>query len=172
VQKHVEKVLVEQEKSGPPRFETAVDVVGKSPQVMLERALRGQDLECAPSPGGVPTEVEMRAVRRTPPPYVDFLALSGVLAKKLKGKGPDRYFLYRLRRADGGVSYSLREQRVPDSSFYNTLGTTFELVETFSDRDIATKAWRRLERGFETPFPTVSASPPPPWVTTTCRPPN
>lgn len=110
----------------------------------------------------------MRAVRRTPPQSVDLAALAGFLSRKIKSKGPNRYFVYRQRRADGAVAYTLRETRLSEAAFYNTQGTTFELVDAFPDRDSATRLWRRLERGQGAPAPGPSATPPPPWALTTC----
>jgi hypothetical protein len=169
VDKHVERLLADRERSAIPRFETSIEVLGKPPQVMLERFFRGLDMECGPVPWSAPTDVEMRTVRHLPTFYYDLAALAGALARRLKEKGPDRYLLYRVRRA-GGVSYWLREDRIPDAMLFNSPGTTFELTATFPDVDSAVKGFRRMERGFETPRPTVSASPPPPWVTTPCRP--
>jgi hypothetical protein len=169
VDRHVERLLADKQKGGLPRFETSIEVLGKSPQVMLDRFFHGLDLECGPASVGAPTDVEMRTVRHLPTPYIDLAALAGALAKGLKEKGPDRYFLYRVRRA-GGVSYWLREERIPAAWLFNTPGTTFELAATFPDLDSAAKGWCRMERGFETPKPTASASPPPPWMTTSCRP--
>jgi len=168
VDKHVERLLADPQKGGLPRFETSIEVLGKPPQVMFERFFHGLDLECGPASSAPPTDVEMRTVRHLPTPYWDLAALVGALAKRLKEKGPDRYFLYRVRRA-GGVSYWLREDRISDATLFNIPGTTFELAATFPDLDSATKGWRRMERGFETPRPTVSASPPPPWATIPCR---
>jgi hypothetical protein len=169
VDKHVERLLADREKGGMPRFETSIEVLGKSPQVMLERFFRGLDLECGPVPSAAPTDVDMRTFRHLPTPYLDLAALAAALAKRQKEKGPDRYFLYRVRRASG-VTYWLREDRIPDSLFFNSPGTTFELTATFPDVDSAVKGFRRMERGFETPKPTASASPPPPWATIPCRP--
>jgi hypothetical protein len=171
VEKHVERVL--EAHGETPRFETTVEVEGKSPEAMFESHLRGFDLECGPTAGGAPTEAETRAVRPHPSPYVDLAALAQVLMGKLKGKGKgaDRYYLYRVRRG-GEVSYALREEKVPESSRQAIAGTTFELIETFDDLKTAAAAWRRLERGFEGPLPTTSASPTPPWVTANCRPPE
>jgi hypothetical protein len=170
VEKHVEKVLEEEAKRGIPRFETSVEVVAKSPQVLLERFFGGLDLECGAVPGGAPSETEMRAYRHTPAPYIDLMALARALVKRFKGKGEQRYFLYRAVDKEGRVSFSLREGRLADAAFYNTPGTTFELVETFSDIDNATQAWRRLERGFPTAVATNSGWLPAPWVEAPCRP--
>ncbi len=173
IDRHVEERLAEEERKGTPRFETRVEVVGKSPQVMLDRFFGGVDLECppggAPPGGGAPTEVEMRDARWNLPPYADFLALGKFIADKLNGKGgkAERYFLYRVRGKDG-VSYLLREGRAPDTLLYGAPGTTFELVDAFPDLDSGTRAWRRLERAFPTPVG-PSASPPPVWQSTTCR---
>jgi len=171
VERQIEKVLDEREKKGLPRFETSVEVVGKSPQAMLARHLREFDFECGPDGGGPPTEAEMRAVRPHPAPYLDFLALAQHLAAKAKRGAPNRFFLYRVRRGTD-VSYSVREGVIPDSEFYNTTGTSFEMVEGFPDLKAATAAWRRMERGFDRPAPTVSGSPLPPWSTSPCRPKN
>jgi hypothetical protein len=84
------------------------------------------------------------------------------LVRLFKEKGPDRYFLYRVRRA-GDSSYWLREDRIRDALLLTTPGATFELVAMFPDLGSATNGWRRMERGFETPRP------PSPWVTIPCR---
>jgi len=113
--------------------------------------------------------VETRAVRPHLSPSADFLALGKwIKGKAQKGKGPDRYFLYRVGTPKG-VSYSLRAEPVPDA-LLGVAGTTFELVATFPNQGSATRAWQRLEQGFESPTPTGSASPPPSWATSPCRP--
>lgn len=166
-----EKVLDEKERSDLPRFESSIDVEGESPQSILDRRLRGFDLECGPTGGGAPGEAETRAVRPHPSPSADLLALGKLIAGKAKGKGPERFFLYRVRRGDG-VGYALREGRMPDSEFYNTTGASFELFETFSDVSQATAALRRMERGFDTAVSPDTRSPTPPWATSPCRPPK
>ncbi len=177
VEKHVDQVLAEEASKGTPRFETTIEVIGKSPQIMLERFFGGVDLECGPvgslpPGGGAPTVAETREFRPHPPPSADFGALIAAVgqavAKKLKGKGPERFFLYRIRNKDG-VRYLLREGRV-SASWLDTLpGTTFDLVAAFPDLDSGVKGWKRMERGF--PSAEGSNAPPPqPWATTTCRP--
>ena len=52
VDRHVGQMLEEEAKKGTPRFETSIEVYGKSPQIMLERFFGGVDLEC--KPGGAP----------------------------------------------------------------------------------------------------------------------
>ena len=173
VEKHVDEVLAEEASKGAPRFETTIEVVGKSPQIMLERFFGGVDLECGPvgsvAPGGgAPTVAETRAFRPHPSPSVDFAALGRAVAKKLKGKGPETYFLYRLR-GKGGEKYLLREGRLPASWLDSLPGTTFDLVAAFPDLDSGVKGWKRMERGFPTPD-SPNAPPPEPWATTTCRP--
>jgi hypothetical protein len=173
VDKHVDQLLAEDANNGTPRFETSIEVIGKSPQIMLERFFGGLDLECGPvgsvpPGGGAPTEVEMRAVRPHPAPYVDFATVGRLVAQKLKGKGPERYFLYRLRNKDG-VRYLLREGRVPPSWLQGLPGTTFEQIAGFPDLDSGVRGWKRMEHGF--PSAEAPDSPPPqPWQTTTCRP--
>ena len=173
IEKHVERQLAEQEAKGLPRFETHVEVVGKSPQMMLDRYFGGVDLECppggAPASGGAPSHIEMREARHPVTPYADFLALGRFIADRLGGKWnkPERYFLYRVHGKEG-ASYLLRDGRAPDSLLLGASGTTFELVDTFSGLDQATRAVRRLERGLPTPGPWTS--PPPIWQSTTCRP--
>lgn len=175
IDRHVAQRLAEEARKGTPRFETGVEVVGKSPRIMLERFFGGADLECtpggAPPGGGAPSHIEMREARWHPSPSADFqAALLKLITEVFRDKmeGPDRYFLYRVRGKDG-VSYLLREGRVPDPLLYRTPGTTYELIEAFPDRKSGARAWRRMERG----FPTVvapSAPPPADWQTSTCRP--
>jgi len=127
----------------------------QAPQVMFERFFHGLDLECGPASSAPPTDVEMRTVRHLPTPYWDLAALVGALAKRLKEKGPDRYFLYRVRRA-GGVSYWLREDRISDATLFNIPGTTFELAATFPDLDSARRdgvAWSAASRRRGPRFP-------------------
>jgi hypothetical protein len=171
VDQQVEKVLDEKERREPPRFESSIEVVGESPQTILDRRLRGLDLECGPTGGGAPTEAETRAVRPHPAASGDLLALGKLIAEKVKGKGPERFFLYRVRRGDT-VGYTLREGRMPDAEFYNTAGAIFELFETFSDAKQASVALSRMERGFATAVSSDSRGPIPSWVTAPCRPPK
>jgi len=166
IDRHVQRLLAGRPEL--PRFETAVEVQGKAPQLMLERFFGGFDLECGPSAGGAPSEGEMRAYRPHPAPYLDFAALSAALARKFGPKGTPRYFLYRVQRPDG-ASYSLREDRIPESWFLNLPGTSFELLESFDNREDAVVAWRRVHRG-ERQLRPSSALPLQPWVTATCRP--
>lgn len=171
VERHVDEVLEEEARKGTPRFETSIEVHGKSPQIMLERFFGGVDLECTPAgtpPGAAPTEMDMRAVRPHPAPSVDFAALGRAVAQKLKGKGPERYFLYRVRNKDR-VNYLLREGRLPLGSSHAVPGVEYDLVAAFPDTDTAVRGWKRMERGFPSPVG-PDASPPPLWATTTCRP--
>ena len=173
VEKHVDQVLAEQAGKDTPRFETTIEVVGKSPQIMLERFFGGVDLECGPigsvpAGGGAPTVEETRAFRPHPSPSVDFAALGRAVAQKLKGKGPEKYFLYRVR-SKNGEKFLLREGRVPASWLDTLPGTRFDLVAAFPDLDSGVKGWKRMERGFPTAEGS-NAPPPQPWATTTCRP--
>lgn len=165
------------EKEPLPRFETQVEVVGKSPQAMLDRFLVGIEYDCrpagAPPGGGAPTHIEMREARWHPSPSVDFqAALVKLLGRALKGgtRGKERYFLYRVD-AKGEVSYLLREGRLPEAVTYATPGTTYEMIKGYADTKSGAKALRRMERGFATPDGS-SAPPPADWQTSTCRPPR
>jgi len=169
VEKQVEKMLEERDRKGLPRFEETIDVTGKATEGVLERQLRGFDLECGPDGGGPPSQAEMRAMRPHPSPSLDFLALGRAIAGKVRQNAPSRFFLYRVRRGTD-VSYIVREGVIPDSEFYNTAGASFELVQGFPDLKAATAAWGRMERGFDRPVPSDSASPLPPWSTAPCRP--
>ena len=84
------------------------------------------------------------------------MALAGKLMGAVKGKAAPHYYLYAVKR-NNTVNYALRDERVPDSWFYNFPGVTFELVESFPDRDSATRAWRRMERGMTPVGPKVDA---------------
>ena len=169
IDKYVEKKLAEE----PPRFETSIDVVARSPQLLLERFFGGVDLECGPGGGGAPSVEEMREHRPHAPPTADLMALAMALAGKVmgkvKGKETPRYFLYAVRRSST-VNYALREERVPDAWFYNFPGVTFELVESFASKDTAVQAWRRMERGFGTPTAPKVEALAPQWATQPCRP--
>src|SRR5262245_38057205 len=175
VERHVEEVLAEDEKKGIPRFATQVEVVGKSPQIMLDRFFGGIEYDCtpagAPPDGGAPTHVEMREARWHPSPTADFegalLKLLGAVFKD-KTRGEDRYFLYRVKSRNG-VSYLLRDGRPPDHVLYATPGTTYELVQGFPNPKDGAKALWRLERGFAT-AEAANAPPPADWQTSTCRP--
>ena len=177
VERHVDQVLEEEAKKGGLRFETTIEVVGVSPQIMLERFFGGVDLECgpvgsAPRGGGAPTVEESREFRPHLSPSADFGALIAAVgqavAKKLKGKGPEKYFLYRVR-SQNREKYLLREGQVPPSWLDTLPGTTFDLVAAFPDLDAGVRGWKRMEKGFEKPTsPDVPR--PQPWQTTTCRP--
>jgi hypothetical protein len=180
IDKHVEQKLAEEARFAPPRFETSIEVVARTPQMLLERYFGGVDLECAPagSPpgGGAPTVEEMRGARPHTSPTGDLLALVSALAgqvgkfvkSKDKDPAPPRYYLYKVVRKDA-VSWALREDRVPDAWFYNFPELSFELVDTFSNKDTAVRAWKRMERGFATPVaPKVESVPS--WVSVNCRP--
>lgn len=174
IDRHVER-LEEEQRKGVPRFETQVEVTGKSPQMMLDRFFGGIEYDCtpggAPPGGGAPTHVEMREARWHPSPSADFeAALLKLMAEAFKGKmrGADKFFLYRVT-AKGDVSYILREGRLPDALLYATPGTTYELIRAYADTKSGAKALRRLERGFATPEGS-SAPPPADWQTSTCRP--
>jgi hypothetical protein len=172
VDKHVEKMLEEHEKMGIPRFEETVEVIGKSPQIMLERFFGGLDLECGPVPGGAPTHAEMRGVRPQPAQFLDLSELTASLARILKTKlrkdDSDRYFVYRVKRGNE-VDFAMREGRLPETTFFNSPGTIYELVASFPDRDGAKAAWLRLQRGLPA-VRAVADSKPSTWTSATCRP--
>ncbi|MGE0453987.1 MAG: hypothetical protein AB7O37_11310 [Vicinamibacteria bacterium] len=159
---------------GRMRFETSVEVQGKSPQLMLERFVGGPQalaLQCGAPAGGPPSEAEMREVRHHPSPYMDYLAALDWLKGRLVRVGRPKYYLYRLAR-EGRTLYELREGPLSNQALYNMPGTRYELIETFAAEGDAVRALRRMERGFGSPTPAVSSSPPPPWVTTNCPPPR
>ncbi len=167
VDRHVERVL--QGQAGLPRFETSVEVLGKTPELLLERFIKGFDVECGPTGGGAPSEVEMRAARPAVSPSVDFMALARELVSRLKGreKGPERYFIYMARRRDG-ATYWVREGRLPVATVAAVPEAGVEMVAGFPDLDSATKALRRLERGLPVAA-RADAAPTPRWVTSPCR---
>lgn len=163
VERHVERVL---EKDDRLRFEERVEVVARSPQQQLQRFVEGAELDCEPAGVGAPTELEMREVRPGPAPYVDLLALAGAALAQLKKKGPPRFFVYRVTRV-GKASYLVREGGAPQGWAAGPGGVSIELVDSFPDRKSALAAWQRLERGLEGP---PKASPPPPFLSSACRP--
>ena len=165
IEGHVEHLLEEHQED--LRFETEVDVVGRTPEEALAQHFRDFDLECGPTGGSAPTVAESREFRPRPPPAIDFLLLSRLLSGSHTAKGPDRYFLYRLSRGATTV-YTVREERLGGAAAVAP-GGTFELVETFPDLHSAVRAWQRMERGFGSPVG-PDAPPPAPWATTNCRP--
>ncbi len=165
VERHVEKVLKRDDDR--LRFETQVEVVAKTPDELLARFVEGADLDCEPAGVGAPTELEMREVRPGPAPYFDVLALANAALKKLKSRGREKFFLYRVTSA-GRVRYVVRESEAPKGWQIGPGGTVTELVAGYPDRNSATEAWRRLERGVNKPAP--DASPPPPFLASNCKP--
>ncbi len=165
VDRHVEKVL--KQEGDRLRFETQVDVVAKTPDQLLARFFEGADLDCEPAGVGAPTELEMRELRPGPAPYFDVLGVAGAALKKLKRRGPDRFFVYRVKRGDV-VRYVVRESEGPKGWQLGPDGATIELVYGFPDRASATAAWRRFERGITKPAP--DASPPPRFLASNCKP--
>ncbi len=140
VDRHVEEVLGN---AGALRFEDAVDVESQSPEGLLKRFV--DDLGCEPAGVGAPTEGEMRELRPGPAPSIDLLALAQAAASKLNRDGPERYFLYRVRRGET-ISYLVREGAAPAGQPAPG-GAILDLVRTFSNRDSAVRAWRQLEAG-------------------------
>ena len=168
VQKHVEKILEEEERERLLRFEERVEVEGRSAEEVLADHFKGIDLECGPTSAGAPTDLETREFRPHPAPHADLMALAQALMGRLKGGGPDRYFLYRVQRGTS-LSYLVRPDRIPATWSEGVAGATFELIEGFPDLKSATTAWRRLERGLPAERATDGA-PPPLWATSPCRP--
>src|SRR5262245_51099190 len=171
----VKERLEEEARAAPPRFEDSVDVEGQTPQSVIDRQLRGLPLECGPSGGGpgggAPTETESRAVRPHSSPYMDFLPFLKKLRNRSKNKQPDKFFLYRIKRPEG-ETHVVRTERVPDAWLVAAPGgLTFEYLEGFPDLGDATRALRRVERGFDRAVSNAKESPPQPWATQQpCRP--
>jgi hypothetical protein len=112
----------------------------------------------------------MRDVRPHGGEAVDLVGAAQQLLKALRGedKGPPRYFLYRVRKVNE-ARYELREGKIPVAWMYGGInGSTFELLQGFSDRDNAVRGLRRMEKGFLTPTPLASERESP-WVYRTCR---
>jgi hypothetical protein len=110
--------------------------------------LEGFDPLCGPRDmGGAPTVTDMGPYRphlTTPLFSVDVLKLIA----DLKKSGPDRFFLYRVSRADG-VTYAVYDHRLPWDQLLLP-GVVLEPIAAFPDRATATHAWWRLMRGFAT----------------------
>jgi hypothetical protein len=167
VDRHVDQAI--EQSAEPPRFQTSIEVEGETPTVIFERRYtRGLDMECAPAGGGPPTAAETREVRYSLSPSADLGGVAKFLAKRLKGKGPERYFLYRMTRENGAVSYGVRSERVPDAVIHTQPTTNFELLETFKDSGSAARALMRLEQGLKAE--SSSQAPPPQWATRNCTP--
>jgi hypothetical protein len=140
---------------GLPRFETTVDVEARSPQSLLNRHFEGMPCSAV---GGVPTETP--AARPQTSPSVDLLSAARALGKALKSKGPDRFFVYRIREGER-IRYSLREGPVTRDWLPGVGGRLYELVDVFPDRDEAVRALHRLERDGDAKEPKASPCPTP-----------
>ncbi|HET7293065.1 MAG TPA: hypothetical protein VFM88_11610 [Vicinamibacteria bacterium] len=151
LERHAERVLDEK---GLPRFETTVEVEAATPQSLLDRYFEGSPCGAA---GGVPPATQ--AGRPATSPSVDFLGAAKALGKKLQSKGPDRYFIYRIREGER-VRHSLREGPVPREWLAGVNGALYELIAAYRDRDDAAAALRRLERGDGPREPKASPCPP------------
>jgi hypothetical protein len=168
--RHVDDLMVKQPEL--PRFEERVEVVGRSEQGFLVRAFKGIDLCNGVTPGGAPTMYELRQMGPHPAtPSVDLMTTMQTLALKLgmRGHGEDRYFLYRAQLPEG-VRYFLHEGRIPASSLYGP-GSSYELIQEFSDPKAAARAWQQLDRGLAPHEDRDPLEMPTPlWATTPCRP--
>jgi len=143
VDRHVREVA----ETEMPRFR--IEVTGRTPQQAFEESLRGFDTLCGPGGGGAPTVAEMKPYRpnAVSPSLVSVDVLK--LIAGLKKMGPDRFFLYRMSRPEG-VTYILNDGRLPVSQLLLP-GAVLEPIAAFPDRATAVRAWRRMQRGFETP---------------------
>jgi len=139
IEKNTQRVL---DAHPVPRFETSVDVEARSPQDLLDRHF--QDLPCG-AVGGVPMQA---AGRPTTSPSVDFMAVARAIGEKLRKKGPDRYFIYRIREGER-VHHSLRDGPVPSDWLSGVNGTLYELVAAYPDREEAVRALHHQEQGAE-----------------------
>jgi hypothetical protein len=171
LQADIEKAVDEAIDKGLLRFETSVEVEGRTPQQALEALLRGFDLECGTTDRGAPTDADtraqMRSVRPTTPYTVDFIPFLAALQKKMSARGGSRYYIYRVKKADGD-SYRLRDSAMPMNQIYNTPGAHFELVAQVADLKEATDVFWRLERGLS--VKSANSSQPNPWLNWNCRP--
>ena len=141
VDRHVERLL----NPGVPRFE--VEVTVRTPQEALREHFRGFQV-CGGGGPSAPTVAEMAPHRPQGPTAVSVDILK--LISDLQKSGPDRFFVYRVTKAEG-VSYLVREGRLPWSQL-TAPGATLEPIAAFPDRASATQAWRRLERGYPSPL--------------------
>jgi hypothetical protein len=164
IDKHVDSVM--QEKGGPPRFEDAVEVWGRTPEAALADQLRDFDLECGPNVGP-PTAAETTEFRPHPAASLDLGALARLLSGAATRSGPPRYFLYRVL-ARGGAEYLLREGALAAAPGQQPVAA-FELVGSFPDLASAVNGFQRMERGFGSPERASAADASPPWATTNCR---
>jgi hypothetical protein len=162
VEKHVEKVLEEEERERLLRFEEHLEVKSRSAGDVLADHFKGIDLECGPTSEGAPTDLQSREFRPHPAPHADLTALAQALMGRLKGSGPDRYFLYRVQQG-ARLSYVVRSERIPATWSEGVAGAMFELIDGYPDLKTATTAWRRLERAHD-------GAAPPLWATSPCRP--
>lgn len=162
VDRHVKDVV---DKDTRLRFEESVEVLGKTPQGALEEHFDSREDVCGAAGGGAPSEADMRDVRVQPAPSLNILGVAQALAGLIKRRGEDKFFLYRVRKADS-VSYVLHETKLPASTLFGSPGLIYELIDAFPDRGSATRAWRRVEQG----LPPRPAKEPSGFVPSPCLP--
>jgi hypothetical protein len=137
-----------------PRFEEEIEVRDRY-QEALDAYLAAAALECeAPTSEGPPSAAELDRYSANPkPPSADLLAGGKALWRKVKGGGKPRFYLYSVRREEAPerVVYVVRDGKVTEDARSSVPGTTWELVNRYSDRGKATDALERLERGFAKP---------------------
>jgi hypothetical protein len=147
VDRHVAEMLDKER----PRFQ--LEVVGRTPQEILQKHLEGFDLLCGAVDHGAPTAADMAGQRPQPGLAVSLEQIAAMLLlegiKRIKGDAPDRYFVYRVTAAGGG-HFLVREGALPESQRF-VPGGVIEQVAAFPDRKTATRAWWRLEHGYKTP---------------------
>ena len=165
IDRHVDRLV----NPGVPRFE--VEVERRTPQEAFEEHLKNFNTTCGPAIGGAPTVADMAPFRPHGPPGGFSVDITRLI-RDLKNSGPERYFLYRVTKPEG-VSYLIHEGRLPWSQLMQP-GATLEPIAGFADRGTATRAWRRMERGYRTPLydapPPCTGAPAPSLIDVPYRP--
>ena len=137
-----------------PRFEERIEVHDRY-QDAIDAYLRGADLACGASasrPAAPDQTRRVGGVETAATPTADLLAAGKLLAEKVKGlfgKKTPHFFLYSVRRQDTAtrVVYVVRDGRISEAEAVAIPGMSWELVDSFADRDRAAEALTRLQRG-------------------------
>jgi hypothetical protein len=147
IDRHVEEMLDRE----VPRFRT--EVVGRTPQEALEQQFHAFDTLCGAADRGAPNILDMAGQRPHLSPVLDLTQIITLLAqegiKLLRKSDVDRFFVYHVARAGGG-HFIVHDGRLSAAELYPP-GAVVELVASFPDEKIATRAWWRLEHGYKTP---------------------
>jgi hypothetical protein len=151
VEARVECALRRDPASGLLRREERIEVTARSPEALLQRFLKPEDVRGGPPQSPAPGQPGYGSVNLVP-------LLQALLGKLSGGGGP--FYLYLLTTPRGSTG-ELREEPIPAGSLVRT-GAVYEPMGTYRSAREALAALRQLEsRGRPAPEPGVELVGPP-----------